>query len=163
MDDFRESLEKGYHKQLMALEGNWEGATKTWLEPGSEADESLNKSTFRSLLGGRFALQEYEGTVNGESHVGVAIFGYNLDAGRFESAWVDSFHTGTSIMFSEGNSELAPLVALGSFPDGTGSPDWRWRTELQIEDTGHIELTAYIITLDGQEAMAVQTKLARSN
>ena len=86
MDDFRESLEKGCHKQLMALEGSWEGPTKTWLEPGAEADESVNKSTFRSLLGGRFTLQEYEGTVNGEPHIGVAIFGYNLDAGRFESA-----------------------------------------------------------------------------
>jgi hypothetical protein len=163
MEDFRDSFEKGYHKQLMALEGSWEGPTKTWLEPDVEADESTNRSTFRSLLDGRFAIQKYEGTVNGEPHVGVSIFGYNLDAGRFESAWVDSFHTGTSIMFSKGNSGIAPLAALGSFPDGTGGPDWGWRTELQIADPDHIEVTAYIITPDGQEAMAVQTRLARVN
>jgi hypothetical protein len=56
-------------------------------------------------------------------------------------------------MFSEGNSELAPLAA----------PIWGWRAELQIENTNHIELTAYFITSDGQEAMAIQTKLARLN
>ena len=134
MEDFRESLEKGYHKQLMALEGSWEGPTKTWLQPDAEADESINKSTFRSVLDGRFALQEYEDTVNGEPHVGVTIFGYNLDAGRFEFAWVDSFHAGTSIMFSEGNCELSPWRPWEAFPTaqaaltGIGVRSYRSRT-----------------------------------
>ena len=161
MDDFQDSLKAGQHKQLMALEGDWEGVTKAWLEPGKLADESPSKARFRPLLDGRFILQEYEGTVNGEGHKGAGIIGYNLQADRLEFAWVDSFHTGTGIMFSEGNSEIDNLAALGSFPDGTGGPDWGWRTEFQIKDTDHVVLTAYIITPDGQEAMAVQTELAR--
>ncbi|MDA0769805.1 MAG: DUF1579 domain-containing protein [Chloroflexi bacterium] len=161
MVEFQDSLETGCHKQLKTLEGDWEGVTKTWLEPGVLSDESASKSTFRPMLSGRFMLQEYEGTLNGEPHEGAAIFGYNLQARRFEHAWVDSFHNGTGIMFSEGSSEMNSMAALGSFPDGSDGPDWGWRTELQIKDTDHIDIAAYIITPDGQEAMAVLTELAR--
>jgi hypothetical protein len=33
-EKFESSLEKGKHKELNLLAGNWEGNTKTWFEPG---------------------------------------------------------------------------------------------------------------------------------
>lgn len=74
--------------------------TKTWFEPGKLADESPVKGTIRPVLDGRFAVYEYDGSLEGKPCVGMMIIGYSQFEQKFQAAWIDSFHNGTSIMFS---------------------------------------------------------------
>jgi hypothetical protein len=150
----------GGHALLTSLTGEWEGTAKTWFEPDVLTDESPWRGRIRPVLGGRFVLHEYEGEMGGERFEGVAIHGYELDSGRFTTAWIDSFHTGTAIMSSEGARTPNGFSVLGSYrvPD---SPPWGWRTEFEVTDADHIVITMYNVSPAGEESKGVETRYTR--
>ncbi len=151
----------GRHYALARLAGTWQGRSRVWLEPDKLADESNIFGTIRVVLGGRFVIHEYRTEFGGESQQGIAIIGYHLDRQRFESAWIDSFHTGTSIMMSAGVDGGASTAVLGHYGDGKGGPDWGWRTTLDHVDEDHLLITAWNITPEGDEAKALEVSYAR--
>ncbi len=159
--DFDASLADGVHAQLVRMAGQWEGRFRIWFEPGKLADESVQRGSIRVLLGGRVLLHEYTGRCNGELTEGVALIAYHLDEHRYETAWAESFGTGTSIMFSTGVSGDPRLSMLGSYGDGQGGPRWGWRTAIEQPDDNTLDLRMYNITPTGDEALAVEVNYRR--
>ncbi len=148
------------HHFLAQLSGNWRGTSKLWLEPEKLAEEYPVVGTIQLLLEGRFALFLYQGSIEGETQHGMFTFGYNTTLEQFETSWVDSFHTGTGIMFCIGAEKENGFAVTGSFPDPTGGPDWGWRTEIELVGD-ELTVTAYNITPEGEEARAIETKLTK--
>lgn len=149
------------HLFFASLAGNWTGKSKLWIEPDKLADESSVVGTVQLLLEGRYALYLYQGSIEGEPQHGMFTFGYNITLEQFEASWVDSFHTGTGIMFCIGAEKENGFAVTGSYPDPTGGPDWNWRTEVELIDSNHLIITAYNITPEGEEAKAVETTLTK--
>ncbi|WNG32926.1 DUF1579 domain-containing protein [Archangium violaceum] len=158
---FEESRQEGgLHHRLGQLVGEWEGVTRTWFEADKLADESPWRGTIRPVLEGRFVVHEYEGTFQGKPLAGMAIYGYHLDPDRFEMAWVDTFHTGTGIMFSKGPNDGRGYGVLGSYEAPSGPP-WGWRTDIQQPAPEQLIITHYNISPEGQETRAVETVYRR--
>jgi hypothetical protein len=162
-EKFETSKTDGVHNQLSRLAGEWEGTAKTWFEPDKIADESPVVGTMRLIMGGRFILHEYKGKFGDKPLEGMAIYGYHLGLQRFQCAWIDSFHNGSAIMFSEGERGKTEFNMLGSYAYITPELEqhWGWRSTVEINSDDELVLTAYNISPEGNEVKATETTYRR--
>ncbi|PSK91063.1 DUF1579 domain-containing protein [Taibaiella chishuiensis] len=159
---FVTSKEAGMHNRLAQLAGNWTVYTRTWFEPGDPADESEMTGQIKPVLDGRFMMHEYSGSLKGKAFTGVALYGYDLSSGRFQVAWVDSFHMGTGIMLSQSRPGSDVFDVKGSYVAGGDEAEvWGWRTELDLPDDGTLVIRAYNISPEGEESIATETVYKR--
>lgn len=162
-------MEETPHRRLARMAGEWEGVYRLWFERDMLAAESAQRGSLRPVLGGRFLLHEYTWEFDERSYAGVALYGYHVDEKRWECAWVDSFHTGSSILFSQmasgtpGDPGPAHFAVLGSYGDGQTPPGprWGWRTEIEQADDDHLLITMTNISPEGEEAKAVEVEYVR--
>ncbi len=161
-DKLQHSLKNGAHALLNHCVGKYEGTIRTWFEEGDPVDTATVKGELRQVLDGMFILHEYESTFQGKPMKGLAMIGHFLGEGRWQTAWVDSFHNGTRIMFSEGAAGADPLRpdVSGSYPAPPG-PNWGWRTKMEQPSPELLVITHFNITPDGQEAKAVEFSYRR--
>ncbi|MEO6365787.1 MAG: DUF1579 domain-containing protein [Luteimonas sp.] len=160
--DFEASLEGGMHQRLARMAGEWEGVTQVWFDPSQPpASETAQRGSIRPILGGRFLLHEYRTSFGDDAHEGLALYGAHLDADAFESAWVDSFHTGTNVMFSTAASQATGFSVLGSYGDGQQGPPWGWRTNIEQPDADTLVITMFNIEPRSDESKAVETRYRR--
>lgn len=129
------------------------------------AAESVQRGTLRVVLGGRFLLHEYVWEFDGRSDSGVALYGYHIDEMRWECGWVDSFHDGSAIMFSQtsGDADPAHFAVPDSYGDGQtpSGPRWGWRTQIELSDDDRLLITMTNISPDGGETRAVEVEYVR--
>ncbi|HEV7332897.1 MAG TPA: DUF1579 domain-containing protein [Flavisolibacter sp.] len=156
---FEQSKTSGAHFQLSKLVGEWKGTTKTWFDPAKLEDESPINGTMRLILDGRFILHEYQSSFGEKPITGMAIYGYNLDLQKFQCAWIDSFHNGSAIMFSQGDKGDTNIKVLGSYAFVTPEAEqhWGWRTHIDMVSDSELVITAFNISPEGHESKATET------
>jgi hypothetical protein len=160
---FESSKTSGAHYQLDRLAGTWEGTTKTWFDPSKLEDESPIKGTMKLVLDGRFIQHNYTSSFGDKPITGMAIIGFHLELQKFQCAWIDSFHNGSAIMFSEGKKSDNNISVLGSYAYVTPETEqhWGWRTNIEIVSDDELIITAFNITPEGQESKAIETVYKR--
>ena len=151
---FETSLCEGMHHFLQLLGGNYKGHTSVWFEPGVIGDETLCEETLRSVLGGRFLLHEYVGSLKEKLVEGISIFECSLPDGKLQTAWIDSFHSGSTTMFSENPDINHTYSVLGHY--GL-EPRCGWKTQIKMDQSKRIIITMFNIAPGGVEEKAVET------
>ena len=157
---FSESKTSGKHAELARLVGNWEGTSSVWLNPDGDPETAPQKGSMRLIMDGRFILHEYSGSFQGKPLEGLAIYGYHLGLKKYQAFWIDSFHTGTDMLFSESKKGEDSFNVLGSYAYVTPESEthWGWRTEIEVVNDDEIRITAFnVMPPDNQEEKATET------
>ncbi len=152
----------GLHHALARMVGNWQGTSRVWFEGDDPVDESPIRGTIRAALGGRFVIHEYQGAFGDQPVEGFALIGRHLDADRHEIAWIDSFHTGSAILWSTGAGTDGRVDVLARYGGHDGSPSWGWRSTIEQPDDDTLILTAWNISPAGEAAKATEIVYRRA-
>ena len=143
------------------LVGDWSGSYSLWLDPRAPAEKSGIKARVRPAARSAYFLLTYSWTWKGKKQEGVFLLGGKDDSAS--AAWGDSWHMVPEHMQCKGRleEEGRKMVLDGGYRAGPGSPDWGWRTEFTLLDSGSALMEAYNITPDGQEGLAVRAEMNR--
>lgn len=88
------------HKLLDAFVGEWNVASKWWMDPQSPPMESKGTSSKKWILDGRFLQEDFNGEMMGQPFKGTGLTGYDNMKRQYNSSWVDS--STTSMLVSLG-------------------------------------------------------------
>jgi hypothetical protein len=89
------------HKTLALYDGNWTGATTSWMENGAQPITSQSECINKMIFDGRYQHSTFKGSFMGMPFEGMSIMGYDNAKKKFVSTWIDNM--GTGIMHAEGD------------------------------------------------------------
>jgi Protein of unknown function (DUF1579) len=97
------------HNEFAKLVGDW----TTEMEDESSGEKMIIKgeASFKTIMDGRYLVQDYTSEFMGQPFKGMGMSGYDNLRKVYIDTWVDNM--GTSIMYSEGTVENGKLVMLG--------------------------------------------------
>ncbi len=148
------------HSALMRLAGHYTGQVQVHLDPQAAPDFASGELHATALFGGRWLRLEQLGQVAGKPHAGEMLLGYHNDQQQYELCWVDSFHTGSAMMWSTGPAATDGIIRVtGSYL--AGPERWGWRTEFHLTGEGRFTLRAVNISPAGDEYPAITAEWTR--
>jgi hypothetical protein len=107
MKRWQEAMTPGdAHKKLEALVGTWDAEVKTWMGgPTGEPMVSKATSEVKSVLGGRYVMEEVTGVMMNQPFNGVGYTGYDNFNKKYVGFWIDNMGTGMTTL--EGSADKA--------------------------------------------------------
>lgn len=109
-----------HHERLKQFAGDWKTTIRVWMGgPGTPASESQGTASYRSILGGRFLLQDAEWKMDMPDFEdpmkmktielkGVGLIGYDNYKNQYVNCWADNYNT--QILISYGNVDPSGQV-----------------------------------------------------
>ena len=91
------------HKKLEKMIGTWDATVKMYGQPGAPAQESTGISEAKSVLGGRWIQETFNGNFMGMPFSGIGYTGYDNMKKQYVGTWMDSMST--SMMTSTGTAD----------------------------------------------------------
>jgi hypothetical protein len=150
------------HAFLAKRVGKWKTVNRVWMGgPGSPPAESEGTAEFRTILGGRYLLQEYKGAMVGMNMEGVGISGYDKFRKRYVDLWMDNFSTGVFTLTGHLDPTGKILVMQGEMDEPAMEQIGKAaRFVTRIADDDHFVLEAYDVHL-GENAKVMEIAYTR--
>jgi Protein of unknown function (DUF1579) len=86
------------HAHLAKMAGEWDTFVED-LTPGMGNEKSTGSASSKMIMGGRFLLEEFKGTMMGQPFEGMALLGYDNIRKEYVSTWIDTMGTGVAVMY----------------------------------------------------------------
>ena len=105
------------HKLLASFAGQWNFATKMWMQPGAPPETSTGTAVYTALMDGRFIQGEYKGTFSGMAFQGLGLTGYDNVARHVTATWADNMGTSIMLMTGKYDAETKTFTYKGDMVD----------------------------------------------
>jgi len=122
------------HKVLDVFVGDWEVASKWWMDPAAPPMESKGTVSKKWILDGRFLQEDFSGEMMGMPFKGTGLTGYDNLKKQYNSFWVDSTTTAMLISLGTASKDGKTLTFNSKMDDVmTGEKDKPIRFVIKIE------------------------------
>jgi len=147
------------HDEIARRAGNWNIRTKVVMSPETESISMDATSNSKMILGGRFLLEEFHGSMMGEPFEGLLIVGFDNLKNRYFSMWMDTWGTGLSradgVQDSDGSIQMSGAMTDVLTPNGRP-----YRHVMRAEGSGFVS-ELYDTLPDGTEWMVMEMTYTR--
>lgn len=148
-DDFKTPGDM--HKWMEKTNGTWEGDISTWMDPSAPPEKTKGTIVQTSILGGRYVVGKYSGTIFGQKTEGQSTMAYDNGKKLFVSTWIDNQGTGIVFMSGVFDEKTKTLNLNGYQTDPMTGKDSNVREELTIIDDDSYTMTMFGTGMDGKE------------
>jgi hypothetical protein len=139
------------HQWMEKTNGTWEAEVSSWM--AADAPPAKAKATIvqSSVLGGRYVIGKYTGSMMGQPFEGMSTMGYDNAKKLFSSTWVDNVGTGITHMSGTYDEATKTLNLKGHQTDPMTGKDSDIREEMKIIDDNTYSMAMYGPGMDGKE------------
>jgi hypothetical protein len=137
------------HEKLVATAGAYTTATRWWPAPGAPPEDATGSAERSTILGGRYVVEKYSGTMMGMPFEGMGITGYDNVEQKYVTIWVDNMSTGIFRMLGEADDN-GNLVFTGEYKDPV-SGETKTMRSVSSPAAGGEKFEMYEVAADGSE------------
>ncbi len=139
------------HTWMAKTNGTWEAEVSNWMAPDAPPMKSKAINVQSSVLGGRYVIGKFTGTMMGQPFEGMSTMGYDNAKKLFTSTWVDNMGTGIVHMTGTYDEATKTLNLKGHQTDPMTGKDSDMREEMKMIDDNTYSMTMYGAGMDGKE------------
>ena len=146
------------HAFLKNYVGDWQIESAVIMAPGTAPQTSQSTSHAEMIMGDRFVMTRFMGTMFGQPFEGLQIIGYDNIAKKYRSFWIDN--GGTSFYTTSGKLDKTGKVLreTGQWPNPMGKAQMPVRAVTRFTGPGEFTYELYMTGQDGKEFKAVENK-----
>lgn len=121
------------HEMMKSWDGEWDARVITF-GMGPQPDTSMGKAVNKTIMGGRYQVSNFTGTMMGSPFEGMSTLAYDNDKKIFMSTWIDNM--GTGIMMSEGpwDDATKTITLKGKMHNAGNGKEEDFRQTLKVVD-----------------------------
>jgi hypothetical protein len=150
------------HEGFKELVGTWSAKSMFWMTPDAPPSTSEGTAEFKTILGGRYLVQDFAGSYEGETFHGMGITAYNNFQKRYTDIWIDDM--GTGVFISHGNFDESGkvLIMKGTVDDPMmGRADVPVRNVMTHVDENTYKMEMYTVDPTGREFKSMEVVYTR--
>jgi hypothetical protein len=147
------------HAYLKKLAGAWTAKTTMWMAPGQPPSESGGTIEGRLIMGGRFVVMDFKGTMMGQPFEGFQISGYDNMLKKYTTLWIDN--TSTAFFMLAGALDAKNvLIQTGEWADPM-SGITKVRAVVRFPNPDEYVWEQYMVMPDGKEFKSMEMRCTR--
>lgn len=150
------------HAMLAKSNGTWNVETAMYMAPGAPPETSKGKAVNKMILGGRYQVAEFKGTMMGQPFEGISTLGYDKHKNIFENTWIDNVGTGITKMTGPWDEATKSITFTGKMMDPMSKHEMDVKQIFKIVDDNTQQMEMYMVGADGSQTKMMEIKYTRA-
>lgn len=150
------------HAMLAKSSGKWNVETSMYMAPGAPPTVSKGTSVNKMILGGRYQVAEFKGTMMGQPFEGISTVGYDKHKNVYESTWVDNVGTGITKFTGTWDEATKSIHFTGKMMDPMTKHEMDVKETFKIIDDNNQQMEMYYTGPDGKDVKMMEIKYTRA-
>ncbi len=149
------------HSYLKYFAGNWDVTTTGWMMPGGPASKSQGTIQGELILGGRFLVLKFLGTMFNQPFEGVQILGFDNLQQKYVTFWIDNTSTAFFLLAGMRDEANQTLADSGLWPDPMTGDTVKVRTTTKVLGPDEFLYEMFMVGQDGSEFKSLEYRAQR--
>jgi hypothetical protein len=149
------------HAFLKNFAGEWNTESKAWMQPGAPPTVSQATADAELILGGRFVMTKFHGSMFGQPFEGIQILGYDNLQQKYTTFWIDNSSTVFYLMSGARDTSGSVVNQAGMWPDPMSGGTIAVRDVTRVVSPDEYTYELFMTGPDGKEFKTLENRVSR--